>query len=80
VVSPGDVLIIAGLAEFVFIGMRPRRWTPHRVLWLDRPAITLSPPRRRSSDGEEESQAQGPGQEQGQPWEASELLTGWPPS
>jgi hypothetical protein len=78
VASPGDVLIVAGLAEFVFIGMRPRRLTGIPALRWRRPAVTLSPPRRRSSDGEEESQAQGPGQEQGEPWEAPELLTGWP--
>jgi hypothetical protein len=76
VVSPGDVLIIAGLAEFVFLGMRPRRITLDPVRRQRRPAVTLSPPRRRSCDGEEESQAQGPGKEQGQPRQASELLSG----
>jgi hypothetical protein len=78
VVSPGDVLIVAGLAEFVFIGMRPRRITQVPVGWRHRVVITLDPPRRRSTDGKEEPQAQGPGQEQGEPRQAPELLTGWP--
>jgi hypothetical protein len=78
VVSPGDVLIAAGLAEFVFLGMRPRRITSLPARWRRRVVITLDPPRRRSCDGKEEPQAQGPGKEQGQPRQASELLTGWP--
>lgn len=83
VVSPGDVLIVAGLGEFVFLSMRPRR--RRGEWWRYPPAIAMSsahPSSRHqssrhqgSSDGEEESQAQGPGEEQGKPRQAPELLS-----
>jgi hypothetical protein len=55
VVSPGDVLIAAGLAELLMVGM---------MGWGG----------RKDSHGEEVAQAQGAGEEQGQPRQAAERL------
>jgi hypothetical protein len=56
VVSPGDILIAAGLAQLLISGMMG--WT-----------------RREDVDGEEVTQAQGAGQEQGEPRQAAERLS-----
>jgi hypothetical protein len=78
VVSPGDLLIAAGLAELVLIGMRPRR-----RLSEGRPqptAVTLPEPDEETSHGQEEAQAPRAGEEQGQPRQASEHLIGARPT
>jgi hypothetical protein len=46
VVSPGDALIAAGIGEFVFIGMRPRRT---RSRTRSRTASAPAPPPLRQS-------------------------------
>jgi Family of unknown function (DUF5317) len=78
VVSPGDLLVAAGLAELVLLGMRPRRRrsspAPHRT------AVTLPQPDEEISHGQEEAQAPRPGEEQGQPRQASEHLIGARPA
>ena len=49
--SAGDVLVAAGLARFVVVGMR-RRHGPHRGLWQDpRPVRPVRPQRDHASPG-----------------------------
>ena len=78
VVSPGDLLIAAGLAELVLLGMRPRR---RGSAASPRPtAVTLPERHEETSHGQEEAQAPRPGEEQGQPRQASEHLIGARPT
>lgn len=64
--SPGDLLVAAGLAEFVVVsaGGRPRRRRPPR-----------GPAMAGWVHGEEEAQAPGSGEERRQPRQATQLLT-----
>jgi Family of unknown function (DUF5317) len=74
VVSPGDVLIAAGLGEFVLLGMR----SPRRRRSVERGgagARSVALTERGRSSGQEEAQAPRTGEEQGQPRQASELLS-----
>lgn len=89
VVSPGDVLVAAGLGRLVVVGMRGRRTPPRSSasgpradLWQDRPAVSgaTAPPRTDPgrTHGQARPQAPQPQEERREPRQAAQRLTSRP--
>jgi hypothetical protein len=81
VVSPGDVLVAAGLGRLVVVGMRRRRTAgPGGAVWHDRSAVTGAVAPRRNDPGRTHGQARPqapqPQEERREPRQAAQRLTG----
>jgi hypothetical protein len=79
VVSPGDVLVAAGLGRLVVVGMRRRTPRPGGGVWQDRPAVSgaTAPPRTDlgRTHGQARPQAPQPQEARREPRQAAQRLS-----